>query len=445
MSQPNHLPLAVVGAGIAGSEAAWQLAQAGYRVDLYEMRPHRLSEAHQTGLAAELICSNSFKSLDLHNAHGALKAELLAGGSRVLQAALENRIPAGSALAVDRNGFSQSLTQALEGHPMIQLVRQEVADLEVLLAKHPHLILATGPLTSQPLMDSLGARLGQEGLYFYDAIAPVVFEESIDYTQAFRAARYDKGGADYLNCPFTKEQYADFVTALVGAEKVGFKDFEQPKHFEGCLPIEVMAGRTFETLAFGPLKPVGLTDPKTGRQPYAVLQLRQENRSGTLYNMVGCQTRMTWPEQQKVFRKVPGLGQAEFARLGSMHRNSYLNAPKHLGPGLTLKVDPRIQVAGQLTGAEGYSEAVGTGYWAALCLKAQLEQKPLPKPDPKTLLGSLIFYLSQASADNFQPMNANWGLVDSPKRPRSLGKSEFRTRLAEAGLKRFLEILAPLR
>lgn len=442
MSHPNS-PLAVVGAGIAGSEAAWQLAQAGYQVDLYEMRPNRLSEAHRGGGAAELVCSNSFKSLELHNAHGALKAELLAGGSLVLQTALENRIPAGSALAVDRDRFSQQVTQALESHPKIRLVRQEVTEVPRLLADHEHLILATGPLTSQPVMDWLGEKLGQEGLYFYDAIAPVVFEESIDYHQAFRAARYDKGEADYLNCPFTEEQYGEFVAALVGAEKVGFKNFEQPKHFEGCLPIEVMAGRTLETLAFGPLRPVGLIDPRTGRQPYAVLQLRQENQSGTLYNMVGCQTRMTWPEQQRIFRRVPGLEQAEFARLGSMHRNSYLNAPRHLGPGLVLKAEPRVRIAGQLTGAEGYSEAVGTGYWAALCLKAQLEGKPLPPPDPKTLLGSLVFYLSQASAENFQPMNANWGLVDSPRRPRRLGKAEFRAQLAQSGLQRFLEILTP--
>jgi len=435
-------PIAIIGAGISGSEAAWQLAEAGFQVHLFEMRPEFQTEAHQSGDAAELVCSNSFKSLDIGNAHGALKAELLEAGSLVLKMALEQRVPAGSALAVDKAGFSKAIQRALTEHPNITWVHQQVGDVDKLTADYQSIIIASGPLTPAPLSDWLSGILGDKGLYFYDAIAPVVFAESINLEVAFRGSRYGKSGDDYINCPMDHQQYDRFFEALLGSEKVPFKDFEKAKHFEGCLPIEVMAARGPQTLTFGPFKPVGLESPVTGRRFYAVTQLRQENSSGSLYNMVGCQTRMTHPEQQKVFRMIPGLENAEFARLGSMHRNSFINAPTHLDAGLRLKSHPNIQIAGQMTGAEGYTEAVGTGFWAAFCLIRELRgQKPL-HPGPNTMLGGLLGHLQNASKDNFQPMNANWGLVDTPRRPKKVSKQDFRTELAEAGLVHFRQMLS---
>lgn len=441
MTSSSVSPIAVVGAGLAGSEAALQLARHGHPVDLYEMRPHTGTAAHRTPLPAELVCSNSFKSQDPGNAHGALKAELRAAGSPLLALAEQAQVPAGQALAVDKEAFGQAVSQAMDQEPNLRRVEQEVTALEPLLERHHRIILATGPLTAEPLAQDLARTLGEESLYFYDAIAPVVFAESVDMNQAFRAARWGKGEADYLNCPMNREQYEAFVDALLEAEKVEFKDFEQARHFEGCLPIEVLAARGRDSLAFGALKPVGLNHPETGERFHAVLQLRQENLSGTLYNLVGCQTRMTWPEQKRVFRLIPGLEHAEFARLGSMHRNSFLNAPRHLGPGLELREQPRVRVAGQLTGAEGYTEAMATGLWAALCLHAERTGKTQPAPHPQTMLGGLVRYLNENLAEKFQPMNANWGLVETPRKPRKTPKADFRRQLGQVAVERFKEVL----
>ncbi|MDT8448098.1 MAG: methylenetetrahydrofolate--tRNA-(uracil(54)-C(5))-methyltransferase (FADH(2)-oxidizing) TrmFO [bacterium] len=434
-------PIAIVGSGLAGSEAALYLARHGQAVDLFEMRPFKQNEAHQSGLPAELVCSNSFKSQDPGNAHGALKAELVAAGSPLLELAKQAQVPAGQALAVDKEAFSLAVQRAIADEPLITQWPQEVMDITPLAAQYEQVLIATGPLTSGPLADSLAQMLGEASLYFYDAIAPVVFAESIDMTQAFRAARWGKGEADYINCPFNEAQYLAFIEALIEAEKVGFKDFEQAQHFEGCLPIEVLAQRGVQSLAFGALKPVGLNHPETGERYHAVLQLRQENLSASLYNLVGCQTRMTWRAQKEVFKMVPGLEQAEFARLGSMHRNSFLNAPKHLNAQLELKGHPKIQIAGQLTGAEGYTEALGTGLWAALCLHAKLQGLQPPLPHPKTVLGGLISYLNQSLSPNFQPMNANWGLVETPRRPRKVAKADFRRALGAEAVEHFKELL----
>jgi len=437
----QHNPIAVIGAGISGSEAAWQLAEAGFPVHLYEMRPETQTEAHQSGYAAELVCSNSFKGMDLGNAHGALKAELLEAGSLVLSQAKEHRVPAGSALAVDKVAYSKGVHQKLSEHPNITWFLGQVTELSKLQAEYRSIIVASGPLTSAGLSAGLLELLGDQGLYFYDAIAPVVFAESIDFEVAFRGSRYGKSGDDYINCPMDQTQYDRFFEAILQSEKVPFKNFEKAKHFEGCLPIEVMAERGPQTLTFGPFKPVGLNHPVTDRRFYAVAQLRQENESATLYNLVGCQTRMTYPEQQKAFRLIPGLENAEFARLGSMHRNSFINAPVHLDGQLRLKKHPGIQIAGQLTGAEGYTEAVATGFWAAFCLIRELRGQPALFPGSKTILGGLLGYLNQASPENFQPMNANWGLVDTPRRPKKVSKQEFRSELAEIGLEEFRGML----
>lgn len=433
--------IAIVGAGLAGCEAALQLGRRGHFVDLYEMRPSKNTEAHRSALPAELVCSNSFKSQDPGNAHGALKAELLAAGSPLLALAELAKVPAGQALAVDKEAFSRAVQDQIAQTPNIRWIEQEITALGPVLDSYDHILLATGPLTAQPLAEDLARILGEASLYFYDAIAPVVFAESVDLSQAFRAARWGKGEADYLNCPMNKEQYEAFIDALLEAEKVDFKDFEQAKHFEGCLPIEVLAERGRDTLAYGALKPVGLNHPETGEQFHAVLQLRQENLSGSLYNMVGCQTRMTWPEQKRVFRLIPGLQEAEFARLGSMHRNSFINAPKHLGPSLELRSLPKVQIAGQLTGAEGYTEALATGMWAAICLHAQLSGQTPPAPHRQTMVGGLVDYLNQSLSPKFQPMNANWGLVDTPRKPRKTPKADFRRGLGDVAVKQFKDLL----
>ena len=432
--------IAVIGGGLAGCEAAWQVARSGFGVDLWEMRPLKNTPAHQTDDLAELVCSNSFKSMDPGNAHGGLKGLLLEGGSLLIKAAQKAQVPAGSALAVDKSLFSKFVEEGLES-VQVNRINQEVTDLDPLLDRYDHLIVASGPLTSDFLAEHIANRLGESGLYFYDAIAPVVFLDSVDPSLVYRASRWDKGEADYLNCPFSQDQYLAWIEALLKAEKVGFKDFEQAKHFEGCLPIEVLAERGPETLAHGPLKPVGLLDPRSQKQAYAVLQLRQENRAGTLYNLVGCQTRMTWPEQKRVFRMVPGLEQAEFARLGSMHRNTFINSPKYLGPGLVLKSQPQMRFAGQITGAEGYTEAVATGFWAAFCLVAELRAQPIPVAPKNSLIGGLIGYLLGAATSNFQPMNANWGLVQSGPKPKKMGKAEFRVALSKQGAEAWGDLL----
>ncbi|MGH7625321.1 MAG: methylenetetrahydrofolate--tRNA-(uracil(54)-C(5))-methyltransferase (FADH(2)-oxidizing) TrmFO [Gemmatimonadaceae bacterium] len=403
----------IIGAGLAGSEAAWQLAEHGHDVVLHEMRPVVGTEAHRTGRLAELVCSNTFKSTELSNAHGLLKAEMRELGSLILWAADQARVPGGTALAVDRDIFSAAVTDRIAAHPRIRVVRGEVTALP-----SPG-IIATGPLTSSALAESIRSRLGVAALAFYDAIAPVVARESLDDTVVFRASRYGKetmegqgvGGA-YLNCPMSRELYDAFLDALSAADQHQGHAFDEVPYFEGCMPVEEMARRGRETLRFGPLKPVGLRDPRTGRDAWAVVQLRQEDRAGRMWNMVGFQTRLRIPEQQRVFRMIPGLEAAEFLRYGSIHRNSYLNAPAALSPHLSLRDDPRVLFAGQITGVEGYTESSATGLIAGINLARMLDGLEPVVPPPTTMLGALYRYLREADPAHFQPMNANFGLLD---------------------------------
>lgn len=403
----------IVGGGLAGSEAAFQLAERGHEVALHEMRPLRGTPAHKTDRLAELVCSNTFKSTDVTNAHGLLKAEMRALGSLLMRAADSARVAAGSALAVDRDLFSAAVHDRIAAHPRIRIVRGEVSDLP-----SPG-IVATGPLTSDALAQCIGARLGVASLAFYDAIAPIVAVESIDESVAFRAARYGKetmaGASDegaYLNCPMDRAQYEAFLDALTAADQHHGHEFDQVPYFEGCMPIEEMARRGRESLRFGPMKPVGLDDPRTGRWAYAVVQLRREDHAGRMWNLVGCQTRLRIPEQQRVFRMIPGLQQAEFLRYGSIHRNSYVNSPASLTPHLSLRDDPQLLFAGQLTGVEGYTESTATGLLAAINLDRLLRGLDAVVPPPTTMLGALYRYLREAEPKHFQPMNANFGLLE---------------------------------
>jgi methylenetetrahydrofolate--tRNA-(uracil-5-)-methyltransferase len=406
--------VAIIGAGFAGSEAAWQLARRGHTVDLLEMRPVRQTEAHRGADCAELVCSNSFKSVRLENAHGLLKAELALQGSLVIEGARHAAVPAGQALAVDRDLFSAWITTRLAAHGRIRLLRGEATGLDRLLAAHKLVIVASGPLTSPALSEALAPRLGTGYLYFHDAIAPVVTAESIDTGIAFAASRWEAGAGDYLNCPLDRAQYLRLVDEIRRAEKMPFHDFESLRPFEGCLPIEVMAERGEMTLAFGPMKPVGLVDPRTGRRPFAALQLRRENRQGTLFGMVGFQTKMTWPEQRRVFRLIPGLERAEFARLGSLHRNTFINAPRLLDEDLALRAEPRLRFAGQITGVEGYMESTAMGLHAARRAALALEGRDLPRPSAATMTGALVRYLTATPESRFQPMNSAFGLLDPP-------------------------------
>jgi methylenetetrahydrofolate--tRNA-(uracil-5-)-methyltransferase len=405
--------VAVVGGGLAGSEAAWQLAQRGHRVALYEMRPVRQTPAHHTDMLAELVCSNTFKSTELSTAHGAIKAEMRELGCLVLQCADIARVAAGSALAVDRDVFAAAVTERILAHPNITVVREEVNELPSSPA-----IIATGPLTGDALAESLRQRLGADSLAFYDAIAPVVSRESIDETVVFIASRYGKEtmeGADegaYLNCPMTAAEYDAFVSALDAADQFHGHEFDKVPYFSGCMPVEEMNSRGRETLRFGPLKPVGLEDPRTGRRPHAVVQLRREDRAGRLWNLVGFQTRLRIPEQQRVFRMIPGLANAEFLRYGSIHRNSYVNSPGVLTPALTLRDDPLLFLAGQITGVEGYTESTASGLLAGINLSRVLNGQQPVVPPTSTMLGALYRYLREADPRHFQPMNANFGLVD---------------------------------
>ena len=437
-------PIAIVGAGLAGCEAAWQIARRKIAVTLFEMRPAVKTEVHRTADPAELVCSNSLKSEEISNAHGLLKAEMEMADSLIVHAAKSSRVPAGSALAVDREMFSRQVKKGLAGTGHIAFRQQEVTDIERLRENHPAVLVATGPLTSQRLSVSLKRLLGESQLYFYDAIAPVVFAESVDMSRAYRASRYGKGSADYVNCPMNREEYENFVRDLVAAEKVPFRHYEQKRHFEGCLPIEVMAERGAETLCHGPMKPVGLEDPKTGRIPWAVVQLRQENRSGSLLNLVGCQTRMTLPEQKRLFRKVPGLTHCEFARYGSMHRNTYINAPEQLKHSLELKAERNIFFAGQITGVEGYVESAAMGLWAAINVVQTVRRQPLPEPNRNTMIGGLVGYLNR-SLFNFQPMNANFGLLPPYRGTKRLNKRERRRIVAENALREWGDQLSALK
>jgi methylenetetrahydrofolate--tRNA-(uracil-5-)-methyltransferase len=425
----------VVGGGLAGSEAAWALAERGVRVTLYEMRPAVTTPAHHTDRLAELVCSNSFKSVDLTNAHGLLKAELRALGSLLLPCADLARVPGGTALAVDREIFSQAVHERVTAHPNVTVVREEVAELP-----SPG-VVATGPLTSARLTEALVARLGSAALAFYDAIAPVVSSDSLDHERLYALSRYGKGeGDDYLNAPMDAAGYERFLDALLDADQHQGHEFDAVPYFEGCLPVEEMARRGRETLRFGPMKPVGLPDPRTGREPHAVVQLRREDRAGQMWNLVGFQTRLRIPEQQRVFRMIPGLEQVEYLRYGSIHRNSYLNSPASLGPALTAQDDDRLFFAGQLTGVEGYTESLGTGLLAGINLARRLEGKPLAVPPRTTMLGGLYRYLREADPKHFQPMNANFGLLEPlPGKVRKDRKKELLVERAQEEFGRFLE------
>ena len=429
-------PIHIVGGGLAGSEAAWQLAERGHEVVVHEMRPVVTTEAHKTDRLGELVCSNTFKSTETSNAHGLLKAEMRLLGSMILECADAARVPGGSALTVDRELFAAGVHERVTSHPRITVERGEVTALP-----SPG-IIATGPLTSSALADTIRTRLGVEALAFYDAIAPIVSHDSIDYELVFRASRYGKetmpgagaveaagerdgpstvegpalsvaeGEGAYLNCPMSREQYEAFIDALTAADQATAHEFDAVPYFEGCMPAEEMARRGRETLRFGPMKPVGLTDPRTGREAYAVVQLRMEDRGGRMWNLVGFQTRLRYPEQQRVFRLIPGLENAEFLRFGSIHRNSYLNAPAALLPHLALRDDPRVLFAGQLTGVEGYTESTATGLLAGINLSRLLAGEEPVLPPPTTMLGALYRYMREADPRHFQPMNANFGLVD---------------------------------
>jgi methylenetetrahydrofolate--tRNA-(uracil-5-)-methyltransferase len=402
----------VVGGGLAGCEAAWQLARRGVGVDLWEMRPVRATAAHQTDRLAELVCSNSFRNATLETAVGLLKEEMRRLGSLVMQVADACRVPAGACLAVDREHFAAGVTRAIEALPGVRVVRGELADIPPTPT-----IVATGPLTSPALSRALQEALGATHLYFYDAIAPILTLESIDMAVAWKASRYDKGGEDYVNCPLDRERYHAFVEAVLAAEKVPTRDFERCLYFEGCMPIEEMARRGRDTLAFGPMRPVGLVDPRTGKRPHACVQLRQDDAEGRLYNMVGFQTKMTYPEQRRVFRMIPGLERAEFVRLGSLHRNTFLNSPALLLPSLQVIGRKRLFVAGQLVGVEGYVESAATGLLAGLNVVRLLRHEPPLSPPRTTALGSLLGYVTQRGKKGFQPMNANYGLFPPLARP----------------------------
>lgn len=404
----------IIGGGLAGCEAAWQLAERGFAVDLYEMRPLNATPAHKTDRLAELVCSNSLRSASTLNAVGILKREMHRLGSLVIEAALACRVPAGDALAVDRERFSLYIHEKIHGHDQISVARREIDDLAPLLQRGP-VIIATGPLTSLALTEALKPYIHQDQLYFYDAIAPIVDGATIDREKVFAASRYDKGGgADYLNCPMNETEYYDFVRQVRNGQRVVLKSFEEEKYFEGCLPIEVMADRGDLTLAFGPMKPVGLTDPRTGRQPFAAVQLRAEDCEGVAYNLVGFQTKLTYPEQKRIFAMIPGLEKAEFFRLGSIHRNTYINSTLLLDAQFRLKREPRLRFAGQITGTEGYVESSAVGLLVALLLAAELNGERLDLPPRSTSLGAMAHYLTDEPRPEFQPMNINFGLFETP-------------------------------
>jgi methylenetetrahydrofolate--tRNA-(uracil-5-)-methyltransferase len=428
VSVVSAVNVTVVGGGLAGSEAAWALAERGFRVTLCEMRPRIPTAAHHTDRLAEIVCSNSFKSVELTNAHGLLKAELRALGSLLLPCADEARVPGGAALVVDRGLFSRAVHERVTAHPNITLVREEITELP------SPAVIATGPLTSERLSRAIVARLGSSALAFYDAIAPIVSGDSLDHSRLFARSRYGKGdGDDYLNAPMDSEAYDRFVDALVAGDQFQGHAFDEVPYFEGCLPVEEMARRGRDTLRFGPMKPVGLADPASGREPHAVVQLRREDRDGQMWNLVGFQTRLRIPEQQRVFRTIPGLEGAEFLRYGSIHRNSYLNSPASLGPGLSARDDVRLFFAGQITGVEGYTESLGTGILAGINLARRLQGDPIAVPPPTTMLGGLYRYLRDADPQHFQPMNANFGLLDPlPGRVKKDRKKELLVERAQA-------------
>lgn len=425
----------IVGAGMAGSEAAWQVAQRGIKVDLYEMRPEKSTPAHKTEKFAELVCSNSLRGAGLENAVGLLKEEMRQLNSIIMESADINRVPAGGALAVDREGFSQYITDKVKNHPNVTVINKEIETIPQ--EDDAITIIASGPLTSEVLAKSIGDLTGQDYFYFYDAAAPLISKESIDMSKAYRASRYGKGTADYINCPMDKEEYEKFWQELTTAELAPIKEFEKAKFFEGCMPVEEMARRGIDTLLYGPLKPVGLEDPKTGKRPYAVVQLRQDNAADSLYNIVGFQTHLKWPEQKRVFGLIPGLENAEFVRYGVMHRNTFINSPELLRPTLQYKDRDDLLFAGQMTGVEGYIESAASGLVAGVNAAYLAKgENPVIFPE-QTAHGSMCKYITSAVAKHFQPMNANFGLMP-PLEERIRDKKLKKQKIAE----RALEFLA---
>ena len=428
----------IIGAGLAGAEATWQISKFGVEISLYEMKPKKFSPAHKSKNFAELVCSNSLRAAGLTNAVGVLKEEMRKLNSVIISAADENKIPAGGALAVDREKFSAAVTEKIKSLPNLKFFEEEVTSLEKFLNSEDILIIASGPLTEGNLAEEIKSLTGGGEFYFYDAAAPIVTFESINFEKAFKASRYDKGNdSAYINCPMNEEEYKNFRAALVTAEKTKTHDFEKEIFFEGCLPIEVIASRGEDTLRFGPMKPVGLEDPRTKKIPYAVVQLRQDNSAASLYNLVGFQTHLTWTEQKKVFRMIPGLENAEFVRYGVMHRNTYINSPKILLPTFQLKNNPKIFFAGQITGVEGYVESAAAGLMAginAARLAKNLDAKIFPK---ETCHGALANYITTADEKNFQPMNITFGLL--PPLEKKVRKTDRKNFLAERALKKISE------
>lgn len=439
--------ITVVGGGLAGSEAAWQIAKAGIPVVLKEMRPVKQTPAHRTDGLAELVCSNSLRSDDaIHNAVGLLHEEMRRCDSLIMRAADLNKVPAGGALAVDRDAFSKTIGEALANHPLVTIKREEMTELPA--PDSGKYVIATGPLTSASLAEQIQAVAGGDILHFFDAIAPIVTADSVDMTKAWKQSRYDKGdGDDYINCPLDEEQYNAFIDNLLSGEKVAFKDWEKnTPYFEGCLPIEVMAERGRETLAFGPMKPVGLLNPHTGKRPYAVVQLRKENKQGTLLNLVGFQTKLVYGEQKRIFKTIPGLENAEFVRLGGIHRNTFIHSPTVLDGTLRLKARPNLRFAGQVTGCEGYVESAAVGLMAGLFAAWETQGKEIVPPPIETALGAMLNHITvSAESDLFQPMNINFGLMPPPPVPegkrkiKGLDRKRAQSERATAALTQWLE------
>lgn len=426
----------VIGAGLAGCEAAWQIAELGIKVKLYEMKPDKKTPAHHIDTFAELVCSNSLRSDMLENAVGLLKQELREMNSLIMQCADETRVPAGGALAVDRTAFSQKVTEKIKNHPLIEIINEEVTSL----SDDVITVVATGPLTSDSLSEHIAGIIGGNSLFFFDAAAPIVRLDSINLNIVFRASRYGKGDADYLNCPMTKEEYDAFYDALINAETTELKEFENNRVFEGCMPIETMAKRGKDTMRFGPLKPVGLIDPRTGKEPYAVVQLRQDNISGTLYNIVGFQTHLKWGEQKRVFSMIPGLENAEFERYGVMHRNTYINSPELLDATYQLKKRPNLFFAGQMTGVEGYIESASSGFVAGINASRIFKGREKLIFPGTTAIGALARYISSPVSGKFQPMNVNFGIMD-PLETKIRNKKERNLKTSQ----RALEIIAKIK
>lgn len=405
----NENTVKIIGAGLAGCEAAWQLANRGIKVKLYEMKPKKMSPAHKTADFAELVCSNSFRADGIHNAVGVLKEEMRALGSLIMECADTTRVPAGGALAVDRDGFSKMVTEKIQSHNNIEVICEEVEEIDT----DQYTIIAAGPLASDKISESIKKLTGGEGLHFFDAAAPIVSYDSIDMTKAFRAARYGKGGDDYINCPMTKDEYIAFRNALITAEAAPVHDgVDNPKVFEGCMPIEIMAMRGEDTMRFGPLKPVGLTNPHDQSRPYAVVQLRQDNGAASMFNIVGFQTHLKFGEQKRVFGMIPGLQNAEFVRYGVMHQNTYINSPGILTSNYNMKEFHKIYFAGQITGVEGYIESASSGMWAGISLACHLNGNEMPQLSARTAMGALSQYVSNPAVTDFQPMNVNFGIFE---------------------------------